>query len=102
MQIDPFVFPCRKLMSKWIKDLHIKPDTLKLIEEKVGKSLQNMGRWKIFLNRTPIAHVLRSRINKWDLIKLQIFRKAKDTVNMTKRQPKDWEKIFTNPTPDRG
>jgi hypothetical protein len=45
---------------------------------------------------------LRSRIDKWDLIKLQSFCKAKDTVNRTKRQPTDWEKIFTNPTSDRG
>jgi hypothetical protein len=62
-------------------DLHIKPDTLKLKEEKVGKSLEHMGTGKIFLNRTPMAYALRSRIDKWDLIKLQSFCKAKDTVN---------------------
>ena len=54
-----------------------------------------------FLNRTPIAYALRSKINKWDLIKLQSFSTAKDTVNRTKWQPTDWEKIFTNPTSDR-
>ena len=89
-------------MSKWIKDLHIKPDTLKLIEEKVGKSLQNMGRWKFFLNRTPIACAVRSRIKKWDLIKLQSFCKAKDIFNKTKRPPTDLERIFTNPKSNRG
>ena len=52
------------------KDLHIKPDTLKLIEEKVGKSLKHMGTGKHFLNRTPRTFALRSRIDKWDLIKL--------------------------------
>ena len=56
----------------------------------------------MFLNRTPIAYALRSRIDKWDLIKLQSFCKAKDTVNQTKWQPTNWEKIFTNPTSDRG
>jgi len=61
-----------------------------------------MGTGEIFLNRTPMVYALRSRINKWDLIKLQNFCKAKDTVIRTKRQPKDWEKIFTNPTSDRG
>jgi hypothetical protein len=71
---------------------------LKLIEEKVGKSLKHMGTGDIFLNRTPMACALRSRIDKWDLIKLHSFCKAKDTVNRTKRQPTDWEKIFTNPT----
>jgi hypothetical protein len=86
----------------FLKDLHIKPDTLKLKEEKVGKSLKDMGTGQNFLNRTPIAYVLRSRIDKWDVIKLQSFCKAKDTVNRTKWQPTDWEKIFTNPTSDRG
>jgi hypothetical protein len=75
---------------------------LKLIEEKVGKSLEHIGTREIFLNRTAMAFAVRSRINKWDLIKLQIFSKAKDTVNKTKRQPTDWGKIFTNPTSDRG
>ena len=55
-----------------------------------------------FLNRTAMACAVRSRIDKWDLIKLQSFCKAKDTVNRTKWQPTDWEKIFTNPTSDRG
>jgi hypothetical protein len=62
----------------------------------------NMGTGEIFLNITPIAYALRSTIDKWDLIKLQSFCKAKDTVNGTKRQPTDWEKIFTNPTSDKG
>ena len=61
-----------------------------------------MGTGENFLNRTPIAYALRSRIDKWDLIKLQSFCKAKDTVNRTKWQPTDWEKIFTNPTSNRG
>jgi hypothetical protein len=102
MQIDPFLSPCTKLKSKWIKDLHIKPDTLNLIEEKVEKSLEHMGRGEKFLNRTSMAYALRSRIDKWDLIELQRFCKTKDIVNMTKWQPTHWEKIFTNPTSDRG
>ena len=93
MRIDPFLSPCTKLKSKWIKELHIKPETLKLIEEKVGKSLKDMGTGEKFLNRTAMACAVRSRINKWDLIKLESFCKAKDTVNKTKRPP-DWEKIF--------
>ena len=64
MQIDPFFSPCIKLKSRWIKDLRMKPDTLKLIENKVGKSLKHMGIGEIFLNRTPIAYALRSRIDK--------------------------------------
>ena len=64
MQIDPFFSPCIKLKSRWIKDLRMKPDTLKLIEKKVGKSLKHMGIGEIFLNRTLIVYALRSRIDK--------------------------------------
>jgi hypothetical protein len=89
MQIDPFLSPCTKLKSKWAKSLHIKPETLKLKEEKVGKSLEHMGPGGKFLNRTPMACSVRSRIDKWDFIKLQSFCKAQDTVNKIKRQPTD-------------
>jgi hypothetical protein len=91
-----------KVKYKWIKDLHIKPETLKLIEEKVGKSLEDMDTGGKFINRTAMACAKRSRIDKWDFIKLQSFCKAKDTVNKTKRPPTDWERIFTNPKSDGG
>ena len=84
MRIDPILSPWTKLNSKCIKDLHIKPDTLKLIKKKMGKSLEDMGTGEKFLNRTPIAYALKSRTDKWDLRKLQSFCKAKDTVNRTK------------------
>jgi hypothetical protein len=87
MRIDPFLSPCTKVKSKWIKELHVKPKTLKLIEEKVGKSLEDMGTGEKFLNRTAIASAVRSRIDMWDLIKLQSFCKAKDTVNKIKGPP---------------
>jgi hypothetical protein len=74
--------PFTKLKSKWIKDLHIRPETLKLIEEKVGKSLEDIGTKEKFLKRTTMACVVRSRIDKWDLIKLQSFCKAKDTGSL--------------------
>ena len=81
MQIDQFLSPCTKLKTKWIKNLHIKPDTPNLIEEKVGKSLEHMGTGNNFPSRTPMAYALRSRIDKWDLIKLKSFCKVKDIVN---------------------
>ena len=84
-----------KIKSNWIKELHIKPKTLKLIEEKVGKSLKNMGTGKKFPSRTVMACAVSLRIDKWDLMKLQSFCKAKDIVNKTKRPPTDWERIFT-------
>jgi hypothetical protein len=75
---------------------------VKLIEEKVGKSLEDMGTEGKLLNRTAMACAVRSKIDKWDLIKLQSFCKAKDTVNKTKRPLTDWERIFTNPKSGRG
>jgi hypothetical protein len=66
-----------------------------------GEELWNMNTGENFLNRTPQAYALRSRIDKWDLVKLQSFCKAKDTVNRTKQQPTDWEKIFTKRTSNR-
>jgi hypothetical protein len=59
MQINPFLSPCTKLKSKWIQELHIKPDTLKLIEDKVGKSLEHMGTGEKFLSKTPMDYALR-------------------------------------------
>jgi hypothetical protein len=81
---------------------HIKPETLKLIEDKVGKSLEHIGTGEKFLNRTATACDVRSRIDKWDLMKLQSFCEAKDTLNKTKRPPTDWERIFIYPKLDRG
>jgi hypothetical protein len=101
MRIDPFLSSCTKVKSNWIKELHIKPETLKLIEEKVGESLEDMVTGENILNRTAMACALRSRIDKWDLMKLQSFCKAKDTVNKTKRPPTDWERIFTYLKSDR-
>jgi hypothetical protein len=68
----------------------------------VGKSLKDMGIGKNFLNRTTMACAVRLRIDKWYLIKLQSFCKAKDTVNKTKRPPTDWERTFINPKSDKG
>ena len=64
MQFDPFLSPCTKVKSKWIKELHIKPEALKLNEEEVGKSLEDMGTGEKFLNRTAMACAIRSRIDK--------------------------------------
>jgi hypothetical protein len=101
MRIDLFLSPCTKLTSKWFKELDIKLETLKLIEENVSKSLEHMGTGEKFLKRAPMACVIISRINKWDLIKLKSVCKARYTLNKTKRQPTDWKKIITNSNYDR-
>ena len=90
MKIDLCLSPCTKLMSKCIKDLNIKPDTLNPIKEKVEKTLKLDGTGAYFPNRTSMAQALRSRIDKWDLMKLVIFCKAKNIVNKTNQQPIYW------------
>ena len=101
MKIDPYLSPCTKLKSKWIKDLNINLTTLNQIEEKVGSIPQDIGTGDHFLGRTAVAQTIRESMNKWDLLKLRSFCKAKDTVSKTKRLPSDWEKIFTNPSSDK-
>jgi hypothetical protein len=82
------------MKSTWTNDLNIKPDILNLIEKKVGNSLENICTGDNFLNRAPMAQALRSTIDRRDLTKIKSFCKSKDTVNRTKQQPTDWEKIF--------
>jgi len=82
--LGPFLSPYTNLKSTWIKDLQIKPHALKVTEEKVGNCLKHVRTGKNFLNKTPMVYALRSRINKWDLIKLQSLYEAKDTVVRTK------------------
>jgi hypothetical protein len=100
MQIDPYLSPCIKLKSKWIKNLNIKPDTVNILEEKAN-SLESINAGDNFLNRTPITQALRTS-NKWDLIKLKIVCKAKDPINRIKCKPTEWENIFTSPTFNKG
>ena len=99
ISIDPFLSPCIKFKSKWIKYLCIKPDKTNRREN--GERSQTHGNRRKFLNRTLMASDIKSRINKWDLKKWLSFCKAKDTVNRTKQQPTDWERIFTHPTSNR-
>ena len=94
MNINPYLSPCTKLKSKWIKDLKIKPIILNFIEERKKSTLECFSTGAPFLNITPVAQTQRAAINKWDLLKLRSFCKAKDTDNKTKRQPTEWEKIF--------
>ena len=86
MKLDPYLTQLTKINSKCIKGLNIKPDTIKLLEENVGKKFINIGFGKDFLDRTPNAQT-KAKINKWDYIKLKSFCRAKETTNRMKRQP---------------
>jgi hypothetical protein len=89
IKINPYLSPCTKVESKRIKDLNIKPDTLNLIEEKLGNTLEQIGTEDNYSNRIPMGQALRTNIDKWDPMKLKSFYKAKDTVNRTKQQSTD-------------
>jgi hypothetical protein len=97
----PCLSPCTIINSKWIKDLNIRPETLKLVQKRAGNTLEATGIGKDFLNRTLAAHQLRERIDKWDYIKLKSFRTTKEMVSKLKRPPTKWEKIFASYTSDK-
>ena len=103
MKIDPYLTPYTKINSKWIKDLNVRPETTKLLEENTGNTLFNIGLSDIFSSTmSDWARETIETINKWDYIKLKIFCTAKKTINKAKRQPNNWEKIFANHTSDKG
>jgi hypothetical protein len=73
MKLDPCLSTCTSVNSKWIKDLNIRSETLKLVQERPGNILEVIGIGKYFLKRTPTAQLLRERMDKWDFIKLKTF-----------------------------
>jgi hypothetical protein len=101
-KLDPSLSPCTSINPKWIKDLNIRPETLKLLQEVAGNTLEQIGICKDFLNRNPAAQQLRERMDKWDFIKLKSFCTTKEMVSKLKRPPTEWEKIFTSYTSDKG
>ena len=88
--------------SKWIKDLNVRPDTIKVLEENLGRTLFDINNSKIFFDPPPREMEIKTKINKWDLMKLKCFCKTKETTNKTKGQPSEWEKIFANESTDKG
>ena len=85
-----------------IKDLNVRPNTIKLLEENIGRTLFDINNSNIFLDPSPRVMEIETKINKWDLIKLKSFCTAKETINKMKRQPTEWEKIFANDSTDKG
>jgi hypothetical protein len=101
LKLDPCLSPCTSINSKWIKDLNIRPKTLKLVQERAGNTLKAIGISKDFLNRTPAAQQLRERMDKWDFIKLKSSCTTKEMDFKLKRPPTEWEKIFASYTSDK-
>ena len=82
--------------------LNVRPDTLKLLEENIGRTFYDINHSKILFDPAPREMEIKTKINKWDLMKLKSFCTAKETINKTKRQPSEWEKIFANEATDKG
>ena len=101
MKLEHFLTPHTKINSKWIKDLNIRPETKNLLEENIGRTLNDVNQGKILYDPPPTVTGIKTKVNKLDLIKLKSFCTAKETISKMKRQPSEWEKIIANETADK-
>jgi len=101
MKLEHFLIPYTKINSKWIKDPNVRPETLKLLEENIGRTLSDINHSKILCDQPSRVMEIKAKLNKWDLNKLKSFCTTKETTSEVKRQPSEWEKIITNEATDK-
>ena len=102
MKLEHFLTPYTKINSKWIKNLNVRPETIKLLEEYIGKTLSDIKHSRILYDPPPRMLKIKAKINKWDLMKLKSFCTTKETIHKVKRQPSDWEIIIANEATEKG
>ena len=96
MKLEHFLTPYTKINLKWTKDLNERPETIKLLEENIGRRLDDIKQSKTLCDPPPRVMEIKTNINKWDLIKLKNLCTTKETISKVKRQPSEWEKIIAN------
>ena len=89
MKLEYFQTPYTKINSKWIKDLNVRPETIKLLQENIGRTLYDINQSKILYDPPPRVMEIKTKVNKWNLVKLKSFCTAKETVSKVKRQPSE-------------
>ena len=101
MKLEHFLTPYTKINSKWIKDLNIRPGTIKLLEDSIGKTLSDINHSRILYDPPPRVMETKAKINKWNLIKLKSICTTKEIISKVKRQSSEWEKIIANEATDK-
>ena len=101
MKLEHSLLPYTKINSKWTKDLNVRPDTIKLLEENIGRTLYDINHSIVLFNPPPREMEIKTKINQWDLMKVNSFCTAKLSINKMKRHLSEWEKIFANEAMDK-